>query len=89
MREIKLKNQFKKDLKRAKKNPNRDLDRLMVVVEQLAENGSLPDMYKPHPLAGNWKPSWECHIQPDFLLVYHITEDTLTLIRCGSHAELF
>jgi mRNA interferase YafQ len=89
MRTIQIKKQFKQDLKSAKKNPRCDVDRLHGAIEQLAITGTLPEQYRPHLLSGNWKPSGECHIQPDFLLIYQITDDTLTLIRCGSHSELF
>jgi len=40
-------------------------------------------------LAGNWKPYWDCHIQPNFLLIYEVTETEVHLRRCGSHSDLF
>ena len=89
MREILITNRFKKDLKKVKKNPRQDTDRLLHAIEVLANQGDLPEEYLPHHLLGNWTPKWECHIQPNFLLIYEITEKVLRLERCGSHSELF
>ena len=89
MREILITNRFKKDLKKAKKNPRHDTDKLLSTIETLATHGEVPEEYLPHCLSGNWKPKWECLIQPNFLLIYEITEGVLRLERCGSHSELF
>jgi mRNA interferase YafQ len=89
MREIRQTTQFKKCLKRAQKNPRYDVTKLREVITILAEQGSLPDDYKPHPLIGKWMPSWECHVQPDFLLIYDVFPDILKLSACGSHSDLF
>ncbi len=89
MREVRTVKQFKKDLKKAKKNPRQDTVKLFQVVETLVEDGVLSDEYLPHVLSGNWSPLWECHIQPDFLLIYDVTETEVSLHRCGSHSELF
>ncbi len=89
MIEIRLTTRYKKDLKKAKKNPRQDTVRLIDAIEILAETQVLPDEYKPHPLIGNFLPKWECHIQPDFLLIYEILDNVLYLHRCGSHSELF
>ena len=61
------------------------------VINILAETGSLPDQYRPHPLFGNYKNCMEAHIQPDWLLIWqqNDTELTLLLIATGSHSELF
>lgn len=48
-----------------------------------------PQQFKPHTLSGNWRGYWECHIEPDWLLIYRKGEEELTLIRTGSHAQLF
>ncbi|MCG8637248.1 MAG: type II toxin-antitoxin system YafQ family toxin [Desulfobacterales bacterium] len=80
--------QFKKDYKRVKKQ-KKDLAKLRVVVETLAEKQALPPKYKDHQLAGNWKGHRDCHIEPDWILIYKITGNNLTLERTGSHSELF
>ena len=89
MREILITSRFKKDLKKAKKNPRQDTAKLLSAIEILATHGVLSEDYFPHCLSGNWAPKWECHIQPNFLLIYDVTKDVLRLERYGSHAELF
>ena len=89
MREILITQRFKKDLKKAKKNPRQNTDKLLSAIEILATQGCLPEEYIPHYLSGNWQTKWECHIQPNFLLIYEITKDNLRLERCGSHSDLF
>jgi len=89
MREISISSRFKKDQKKALKNPGQDTDKLLEVIEILVVEGSLPEEYKLHPLVGNWGNKWECHIQPDFLLIYEVSDTCLKLERCGSHSELF
>ncbi|MBQ9879315.1 MAG: type II toxin-antitoxin system YafQ family toxin [Clostridia bacterium] len=88
--EVKFTNQFKKDLKLAKKQ-NKDLDKLFEVVETLANGVMLDAKYRDHELSGNFKGTRECHIEPDWLLVYEIRNDVLVLMlyRIGSHSELF
>ena len=89
MREILLSNQYKKDLKKAKKNPRQDISKLEQAVTLLATEGVLPETYRPHLLIGNWSPKLECHIQPDFLLIYEVSDTDVILHRCGSHSYLF
>ena len=89
MREILITKRFKKDLKKAKNNPRQDTEKLLAVIETLAIHGVLSEEYLPHCLSENWKPKWECHIQPNFLLIYEVTKEVLRLERCGSHSELF
>ncbi|HJD16292.1 MAG TPA: type II toxin-antitoxin system YafQ family toxin [Candidatus Enterococcus stercoripullorum] len=88
--EIIYTNQFKRDLKKAKKQ-NKNLDRLFEVVEKLANGEILEAKYRDHALIGNYKDSRECHIEPDWLLIYEIKNETLVLMlsRVGSHSELF
>lgn len=88
--EVKFTTQFKKDLKLAKKQ-NKVLDKLFEVVNILADGGTLDARYRDHDLAGNYKGTRECHIEPDWLLVYEIRYEVLVLIlyRLGSHSELF
>ena len=88
--EVKFTSQFKKDLKLAKKQ-NKDLDKLFEVVNTLADGGTLDSKYRDHDLSGDYKGARECHIEPDWLLVYEIREDVLVLMlyRLGSHSGLF
>ncbi len=89
---IRVKSQFKKDLKKAERDPNKNTDLLRSLIKDyLVENQTPPMKYKPHILTGNWKPHQECHIQPDFLLIWDVNnkEGELILVRCGSHADLF
>ena len=88
--QIKYTNKFKKDLKLAEKQ-NHNVDKLWEVVEKLANGLTLEDKYKDHPLQGKYKGTRECHIEPDFLLVYEIFDDVLVLMlyRVGTHSELF
>ena len=88
--EVKFTNQFKKDLKQAKKQ-GKDTDKLFEVIEKLAEGKPLEDKFRDHMLTGNYKGCRECHIEPDWLLIYEIIDDVLVLMlyRLGSHSELF
>ena len=82
--------QFKKDLKLAKKQ-NKDLGKLFEVIDILANGETLDAKYKDHSLTGNYRGTRECHIEPDWLLIYEIRGDVLVLMlyRLGSHSELF
>lgn len=88
--EVKFTTQFKKDLKLAKKQ-NKDIEKLFKIVELLANGEKLDFKYKDHDLSGNYKGTRECHIEPDWLLVYEYQNDVLVLMlyRLGSHSELF
>ena len=67
------------------------MDLLKEVVDQLADGMPLPEKNKDHALTGNWVNHRECHVLPDWLLIYKIEEDclVLTLTRTGSHSDLF
>lgn len=80
--------QFEKDLKRVLKR-GKDLDKLKTVVSFLAQGQELDPKYRVHPLQGNWKDSRDCHIEPDWLLVYTTDTEFLRLERTGSHSDLF
>lgn len=88
--EVKFTSQFKKDLKLAKKQ-NKDLDKLFEVVNILADGGTLDAKYRDNDLSGDYKGTRECHIEPDWLLVYEIKDEVLVLMlyRLGTHSELF
>lgn len=82
--------QFKKDLKRIAKDSKKDLNKLNKIVNILAEQKQLPIEYRDHQLKGNLKNYRECHIEPDWLLMYQVKENilVLSLVRTGSHSEL-
>jgi mRNA interferase YafQ len=90
MLNIRYTNQLKKDLKRVKKQ-NQDLALFEEVVTRLQKQQPLARQHKDHPLRYNWRGYRECHLNPDWLLIYAIEEDSqeLWLVRTGSHAELF
>ena len=88
--DVQFTNRFKKDLKLAKKQ-KRDIEKLLYVVEILANGGELDPKFRDHALSGEYNGTRECHIEPDWLLVYQIMDDVLVLLlyRLGSHSELF
>ncbi len=88
MRIISPTKKFDHDLKKAVKR-NKDLMKLKKIVALLARNGQLPSKYKPHPLIGDWVPSWDCHIEPDWILIYQVTMTHVYLFRAGTHSDLF
>ena len=82
--------EFKQDLKRCKKR-GLPLDELWTVVEKLLNGETLDDKYRAHILHGDRKGQWECHIQPDWLLIWEQREYELVLVmlNTGSHSDLF
>ena len=89
--QIEYTSRFKKEYKLAKKG--RDISLLRAVIEILAKGETLPEKYRDHPLENsrNYKGMRECHIKPDWLLIYKIYSDRLVLelIRTGAHSDLF
>ncbi|GAB3478949.1 type II toxin-antitoxin system YafQ family toxin [Azotobacter salinestris] len=87
MRTIKQTGQFKRDLKREVKGPlEQDL---LPVIEVLAKDRPLEPKHRDHALSGNWADHRDCHIKPDLVLLYRKPGDeTLQLVRLGSHSEL-
>jgi mRNA interferase YafQ len=79
---------FRRDVKRLMRQ-GVDLARLEAVVAILVTQRLLDERHRDHALIGNWKGYRECHIEPDWLLIYRIADDELQLVRTGSHAELF
>lgn len=81
---------IKKDIKLALKR-NLKIELFKEVVTILEKDGKLPAKYKPHVLKGNYKGLWECHIQPDWLLIWeqNDTIKLITLTRTGTHSDLF
>lgn len=82
--------QFKKDFKRAKKQ-GRPMNELLLVLKLLEAEEPLAVRYRDHPLTGKYKSFRECHIRPDWLLIYRVDQEVLELTaqRTGSHSELF
>lgn len=87
---IKYHTMFKKDFKRIKKR-GYDISRLEKIVELLANEVPLPEQFKDHNLSGNYYGFRECHIAPDWLLIYQVNNNELVLVlsRTGSHSDLF
>lgn len=87
---IKRSGKFKKSYKLAQKR-GLDIALLKDVIHKLGNGIALDKKYKDHALKGKWTGFRECHIQPDWLLVYLVEDDilTLTLIDTGTHADLF
>jgi len=90
MLEIKYTNQFKKDVKLLSKQ-GKKLDKLYDIIDKISKEEVLPEKNRNHSLSGNFRDFMECHIEPDWLLVYFIEKDilVLTLVRTGSHSDLF
>jgi mRNA interferase YafQ len=88
MLDLYLEGRFKKDMKLAKKR-RLHVDRLWTVVEQLQAGKILAAKYRPHKLKGEWASFHECHIEPDWLLIYLVTDEHLVLVRTGTHSDLF
>jgi mRNA interferase YafQ len=85
---IKTTSRFLKDLKLAKKR-GYDIDKLEAIVDQLQAQIPLSSKNRDHTLTGEWNHHRECHIQPDWLLIYRIEAMFLILERTGTHADLF
>jgi mRNA interferase YafQ len=80
--------QFKKDFKRIKKR-GKELNKLKEVVSAIANSETLQERYRDHALSGKWSGSRDCHIEPDWILIYRVDEEFLFLERTGSHSDLF
>jgi mRNA interferase YafQ len=80
--------QFKRDVKLAEKR-HKDIRKLREVLTLLIEQKPLPASYKDHSLTGSWKSFRDLHIEPDWLFIYKIDGDELSLVRTGTHSDLF
>ena len=87
---IRYESNFKKDFKRIKKR-GYNINQLEKVIGFLAHQKPLPQKYKDHSLSGDYSDCRECHITPDWLLIYRIVDDELLLVltRTGTHSDLF
>ncbi|MCK4608089.1 MAG: type II toxin-antitoxin system YafQ family toxin [Gammaproteobacteria bacterium] len=81
-------NRFKRDLKRVLKR-GKDADKLKKIILLLLDQIELPENFKDHPLVGNYNGVRECHIEPDWLLIYSVLEAGIRLERTGTHSDLF
>ena len=81
-------NQFDKDMKLAKKQ-SKDLTTIKAIMFDLICETPLPPKHNDHPLIGNYKGHRECHIEPDWLLIYMYAGDEIRFVRNGSHSELY
>lgn len=88
MHEILRTNQFKRDVKLMQKR-DKDHGSIRAVIETLAQGQPLSPKYRDHQLKGVFKDCRECHIEPDWLLIYRIECNILQLVRTGTHADLF
>jgi mRNA interferase YafQ len=81
-------NAFKKEIKIAQKR-GLDIEVLKFVLNEIIEERELDSKFKNHKLTGNWKGRFECHLSPDWLLIYKIENRTVIFERTGTHADLF
>lgn len=88
MLEISFTTQFRKDYKLCKKR-GYDMRLLKELIDTLAIPEPLPERNRDHNLVGNYAQKRECHIQPDWLLIYRVEGNQLVLYRMGTHADLF
>ena len=88
MRIIRRTSRFKKDIKRMQKR-GKNFDTFREIVNNLANDQKLEPKYRDQILVGGYEGTRECHIEPDWLLIYELTQDELVLIRTGTHSDLF
>ncbi len=80
--------QFKRDVRLAEKR-GKDMGKLRAVIELLLRAETLPRALGDHPLKGEWKPSRDLHIEPDWLLIYRVDGEAVLFERTGTHSDLF
>jgi len=89
MPKINTTNSFERDYLTCFKK-HRNLELLDKIILLLEHSGTLPVKYKPHKLKGKWSGHNECHVEDDWLLIYYLkSQNEITLVRTGSHDELF
>ena len=86
--EVRTTDEYEREFKRLKQQGKETRD-LLAVVEILASEDALPPAYQDHALHGEWASHRECHIEGNWLLIYKVEGSTLTLVRTGTHTELF
>lgn len=87
---LRYSDKFDKSLKKCYKR-GLNIEKLRQVISMLEETGTVPPQYKPHKLSGDYAGCWECHVQPDWLLIWeqNDTELVLLMIDTGTHSDLF
>lgn len=80
---------FRRDLRRELKTDPKLQAILEPVISTLQEGKVLPEKMSDHPLSGQWKDHRDCHVKPDLVLIYKTDDEAVTLVRLGSHSELF
>lgn len=88
MLKITFRTKFKKELKQQKKR-GKDIKNFLDLAKKLDNEEPLESKYRNHKLIGNFKDRWECHIEPDWLLIYFKTEEDIIFERTGTHSDLF
>lgn len=88
MRMVRYTKKFEKDVKLAKRR-GLVTERLWTLISRIAGNEPLEHRFRPHKLSGEWADCWECHIAPDWLLIWRDEGEVLTFLRTGTHADLF
>lgn len=83
--------QFKKDIKHVERSGSKDIEKLKLIINALIEEINLDKKHRDHALTGYFKARRECHIEPDWLLIYKLNKKEKTIIfeRTGSHVEMF
>lgn len=90
MLELRIKKAFKQDQKRLKHLLKVELrTKIDTVIQLLLNESTLPDTCHNHALIGNYQSCYECHILPDLLLIYQLTDEAVILVRLGTHNDLF
>ena len=80
--------QFKRDFKKIKKQ-HKDIETLREIMQKLQNQEPLDPKHNDHPLTGEFKDLRDCHIEPDWILLYRVMADTIYFERTGSHSDLF
>ncbi len=88
MKTITRTNRFEKDVKKMKKR-GKSFETFKYVISKLANDQLLEQKFRDHKLVGNFSGTRECHIEPDWLLIYINSKDELLLVRTGTHTDLF
>jgi mRNA interferase YafQ len=88
MRELIRTSRFRRELRRAARR-GKDVRKIQDITDRLVASEPLDPQNNPNQLVGNWRPFWECHIEPDWLLVWDEDENTVTLMHTGTHSDIF
>jgi mRNA interferase YafQ len=88
MKALQRTSQFKQDVKRMERR-NKDFTVVKAIIRNLIAGQALDPKYRDHALLGQYAGTRECHIEPDWLLVYELTQHEVVLIRTGTHTDLF